>query len=442
MAKPISRFFSDLGLPLKNIRWSWGAAAGSTLLLRTWSDEFTRHEGVRRVTVLRDPAGYRAGDSYGLDERYRQLEAVWAGGVAAYTVMATVKDPLVRPREIKEFRDDGVFCIDRLEMRPDGKLTAVLGDLVPLRELAGHAQTFGTAAGEGPFPADVSMKTGVSTDAFQLKIPAMRTLFEQVCRSKGTLTYTEVMERFGLTFYPLTSALGRLGHDCKREGKPIITAIVVDAKTGRCSDGILKEFGVFDDEGERQKCYAFWSGDHGTASVAPAAVAAAATAPEPPQPSESTDDLEQRAARFAQVEVRTQQAAFRLAVFRACEGRCVVTGCDVPEALETAHLSGRDWRAGQNTAEDGILLRRDLHTLYDSGLLAIGEGGEVEFASRVREHYGQWHGGQAKGPQKSSATGVPSETPEEHWRRDNSQALESSNRFAENGLPLERHKNF
>lgn len=185
-------------------------------------------------TVLREPAGYRAGDSYGLDECYRQLEAVWAGGVAAYTVMATVKDPTVRPREIKEYRDDGVFCIDRLEMRPDGKLTAVLGDFVPLRELAVHAQTFRIAAGEGPLPADASMKTGVSTDAFQLEIPAMRTLFEQVCRSRGTLTYTEVMERSGLTFYPLTTALGRLGHDCKREGEPIITAIVVDAKTRRC----------------------------------------------------------------------------------------------------------------------------------------------------------------------------------------------------------------
>lgn len=403
MAKSISRFFSDLGLPLKNIRWSWGATAGSTLLLRTWSDEFMRHDGVRRVTVLREPAGYRAGDSFGLDERYRQLEAVWAGGVAAYTVMATVKDPTVRPREIKEYRDDGVFCIDRLEMRPDGKLTAVLGDIVPLRELAVHAQTFRTAAGEGPFPADASMKTGVSTDAFQLKIPAMRTLFEQVCRSRGTLTYTEVMERFGLTFYPLTSALGRLGHDCKREGEPIITAIVVDAKTRRCSDGILKEFGVFDDEGERQKCYAHWEG--GTIisdRTAPAATAALPTEPE--RDSAETTDLELRAARFAQVEVRTQQAAFRLAVFRACEGRCVVTGCDVPEALEAAHLTGRDWRAGQNAAADGILLRRDLHTLYDKGLLVIGEAGQVEFASRVREHYSQWHGSQVAHTREPTAS--------------------------------------
>jgi hypothetical protein len=394
MAKSISRFFSDLGLPLNNIRWSWGASAGSTLLLRTWSDEFTRQDGIRRVTVLREPAGYRAGDSYGLDERYRHLEAVWAGATAAYTIMATVKDPAGRPREIKEYRDDGVFCIDRLEMRPDGKLAAVLGDFVPLGELPAHAQTFRTAAGEGTFPADPSMKTGVSTDAFQLKIPAMRALFEAVCQAKGTLTYTDVMERFGLSFYPLTSALGRLGHDCKREGEPIITAIVVDAKTGRCSDGILKEFGVFDDEGERQKCYACWGGATvaGPAALLEASAPGATPQPEPEPADLAPSDLENRAARFAQVEVRTEQANFRLAVFRACNGRCVVSGCDVPEALEAAHLNGRDWRAGHNSAEDGILLRRDLHTLYDRGLLQIDKDGRVQVDGRVRQHYGDWQG--------------------------------------------------
>jgi len=104
------------------------------------------------------------------------------------------------------------------------------------------------------------------------------------------------------------------------------------------------------------------------------------------------DDLEQRAARFAQVEVRTQQTAFRMAVFRACQGRCVVSGCAVPEALEAAHLMGRDWRRGENTASDGLLMRRDLHTLYDRGLLRITDAGIVELAAEVFEHYGEFGG--------------------------------------------------
>lgn len=390
MAKPISRFFSDLGLPLNNVRWSWGARAGDVLLLRTWADEYKKDGDVRRITVLRDAKGYRHTDSYGLDERFRHLEALWAGGIAGYTVIATVTDPTARPREIKDYRDDGVFALERLEARADGSMAAVVGGLVPLKDLALHAQTHRTAAGEGPFPADPAMNTGVSTNAFQLKIPSMRAWFEEVCRARGTITYGELMDRFGLTFFPMTSALGRLGHDCVREGEPIITAIVVDAKSGRCSDGILKEFGVEDDEAERQRCYAYWGATQAASPVAPTDSAVEAPAPEPL--SAPADDLELRAARFAQVEVRPQQAAFRNAVFRACGGRCVVSGCSVPEVLEAAHLVGRDWRAGHNAAMDGILLRRDLHTLYDRGLLRISAEGDVALDASVGSYYAEFNG--------------------------------------------------
>ncbi len=396
VAKPISRFFSDLGMPLNNMRWSWGARSGSLLLLRTWADEFKKEGDVRRVTVLRSASGYRNADSYGLDERYRHLEALWAGDVAGYTVMATVVDPKARPREIKEYRDEGVFSIESLEMLADGSLAAVLGAFVPLKDLAVHAQSHRTAAGAGPFPADPAMNTGVSTNAFQLKIPAMRAWFEEVCRARSTITYGELMDRFGLTFFPMTSALGRLGHDCLREGEPVITAIVVDAKTRRCSDGILKEFGVEDDEAERQRCYAYWSAA-GTAMLG-TSLTPSAVAPAPDTTLAPVDDLEQRAARFAQVEVRPQQAAFRNAVFRACGGRCVVSGCSVPEALEAAHLEGRAWRAGHNAAEDGILLRRDLHTLYDRGLLKISDQGVVAVDAAISSYYGEFDEVQAAAP--------------------------------------------
>lgn len=392
MAKSISRFFSELGLPLNNIRWSWGARKGDLLLLRTWSDEFKKEGGLRRVTVLRESSGYRSSDSYGLDERYQQLDALCSGGLAGYTVMATVKDPAARPREIKDYRDDGVFSIDRLELRSDGSVAAVLGVFVPLLELENHYGSHRTAAGEGGFPADPSMRTGVSSDAFQLKIPAMREWFEEVCRARGTITYAELMDRFGLTFFPLNSALSRLGHDCLRQSEPVITAIVVDPKTGRCSEGFLKEFGFEDDAAVRQLCYAHWSSSGGgTQSLSSTAAPVMPEAVDRFVPAE-TDDLDKRAQRFSQVEVRPQQAVFRSAVFRACAGRCVVSGCSVPEALEAAHLNGRNWRDGYNTAADGILLRRDLHTLYDRGLLTISEGGLVVLDERIQEYYGEWGG--------------------------------------------------
>jgi hypothetical protein len=79
-------------------------------------------------------------------------------------------------------------------------------------------------------------------------------------------------------------------------------------------------------------------------------------------------------------------------VFRAFGGRCAISGCTVPEALEAAHLVGRDWRQGHNRASDGILLRRDLHTLYDYGLLRISDAGVVSLGDDAREYYGEFDG--------------------------------------------------
>jgi hypothetical protein len=117
------------------------------------------------------------------------------------------------------------------------------------------------------------------------------------------------------------------------------------------------------------RAYAHWA--------LPGTTALSGTAlPSPAEdPAESNDDFEQRAARFAQVQTRPEQGLFRDAVFRACLGQRVVGGCTVPEALESTHLLGREWREGHNSATDGILLRRDLHNLYDRGLLRISDAG-------------------------------------------------------------------
>lgn len=110
------------------------------------------------------------------------------------------------------------------------------------------------------------------------------------------------------------------------------------------------------------------------------------TAEVPAQP------LEAEFQRFSQVQVRPHQATFREAVFRKYDGKCVISGCNVPEAVEAAHLTGRNWREGHNSSEDGILLRRDLHALYDAGLLVISDDGLVHFDPKVVSHYQQFEG--------------------------------------------------
>ncbi|MGR3715242.1 MAG: HNH endonuclease [Thermohalobaculum sp.] len=50
--------------------------------------------------------------------------------------------------------------------------------------------------------------------------------------------------------------------------------------------------------------------------------------------------------------------------------RCVVTGCAVEDVLEAAHIT--PYLGGTtNHPSNGLLLRTDLHTLFDCGLLAI-----------------------------------------------------------------------
>lgn len=67
---------------------------------------------------------------------------------------------------------------------------------------------------------------------------------------------------------------------------------------------------------------------------------------------------------------RRGQPAFRKKLMERFEGRCCVTGSSVPEVLEAAHiktLTGAD----DHSETNGLLLRADVHTLFDLNLLSI-----------------------------------------------------------------------
>lgn len=86
------------------------------------------------------------------------------------------------------------------------------------------------------------------------------------------------------------------------------------------------------------------------------------------------DVIEARAVSRSEVVRRREQSTFRQRVGEAWGWRCAITGEAVREVLEAAHLPGTSWRGGDNRAEDGILLRLDLHRLLDAGLLRIEQG--------------------------------------------------------------------
>lgn len=98
--------------------------------------------------------------------------------------------------------------------------------------------------------------------------------------------------------------------------------------------------------------------------------ALAAAAPLPIENFNLTDAADVRERQIAEVVRRRGQAKFRAALISAYEGKCAITGCDAVEALEAAHIS--PYRGSHtNHPQNGLLLRADLHALFDLGLLAI-----------------------------------------------------------------------
>ncbi|MBO4164708.1 HNH endonuclease [Micromonospora antibiotica] len=109
-----------------------------------------------------------------------------------------------------------------------------------------------------------------------------------------------------------------------------------------------------------------------------------ARAPEPEGLSEG------RRRRLAQVTVRQGQADFRRRLIEAYQGRCAISGCGVKAALQAAHIESYD-RPATNRVSHGLLLRADLHNLFDQGLLWIDDSYRAQVAEGL-DHYGEFAG--------------------------------------------------
>ena len=96
--------------------------------------------------------------------------------------------------------------------------------------------------------------------------------------------------------------------------------------------------------------------------------------------------------RMAEVEQRLGQPEFRAELLRAYRGQCAVSGCAVTEVLQAAHI--RPVKAsGNHSVQNGVLLRADLHNLFDRGLLTIDDRYIVRVAPEVRSdpQYRKFH---------------------------------------------------
>jgi putative restriction endonuclease len=83
---------------------------------------------------------------------------------------------------------------------------------------------------------------------------------------------------------------------------------------------------------------------------------------------------------------RLGQGTFRAKIIDAYERRCAVTGERTLPVLEAAHIKPYS-SSGPHATENGLLLRSDLHTLFDRGYVTVTPKLELRVSQRIRDEY-------------------------------------------------------
>ena len=86
------------------------------------------------------------------------------------------------------------------------------------------------------------------------------------------------------------------------------------------------------------------------------------------------------------VEGRQGQCAFHARVFDAYSRRCAITGERTQPALEASHIKPY-MQSGPNRVNNGLLLRADLHQIFDAGLITITPDYHIEVSKQIKEKY-------------------------------------------------------
>ncbi|HBN8638008.1 TPA: HNH endonuclease [Pseudomonas aeruginosa] len=103
-------------------------------------------------------------------------------------------------------------------------------------------------------------------------------------------------------------------------------------------------------------------------------------ADEPVAPIESDEDARVRELRA--VVVREGQGDFKDDLLKAYGEKCAMTDCAVVQILEAAHI--KPYRGPEtNRVDNGLLLRADIHTLFDKGLLWVDEHFLIQISNRL-----------------------------------------------------------
>lgn len=83
---------------------------------------------------------------------------------------------------------------------------------------------------------------------------------------------------------------------------------------------------------------------------------------------------------------RLGQRSFQAVVLSAYRRRCAITGSRIRPVLEAAHVLPLP-AGGEHRLDNGLLLRSDVHTLYDRGYLGVDPWYRLLVSPRLREEF-------------------------------------------------------
>jgi putative restriction endonuclease len=113
---------------------------------------------------------------------------------------------------------------------------------------------------------------------------------------------------------------------------------------------------------------------------------------------------------------RLGQRSFQAVVLDAYQRRCAITGSRIRPVLEAAHVVPVT-RGGEHRTDNGLLLRSDIHTLYDGGYLGVDPKYRLLVSPRLRDEFGN-------GEQLYAIAGQPIAVPARRGDRPNREFLE------------------
>ena len=117
----------------------------------------------------------------------------------------------------------------------------------------------------------------------------------------------------------------------------------------------------------------------------------------------NTEAVAERMGKPMLVRPRLGQGAFRLTVTDGYERRCAVSGERTLPILDAAHIKAYA-AGGEHESSNGLLLRTDIHRLFDLGYVTVSEDQHFEVSHRLKtdfdngKHYYDLHGTRLRAP--------------------------------------------